>query len=67
MSMNITKLSKNYRDWRRVVGSKGAEQLCDTIKEVLLAKGRDISQIRSHGFDGTSTMCGERFFSLKYL
>ena len=42
-----------------VVGSKGAEALCNKICEVLTEKQIDIKQMRFNGFDGTNTMSGE--------
>ena len=42
-----------------VVGSKGAEALCQIICEVRREKGVDINQLRFNGFDGTNTMSGE--------
>ena len=39
-----------------VVGSKGAEALCNKICEVLTEKQIDIKQMRFNGFDGTNTM-----------
>ena len=42
-----------------VVGSKGAEALCQIICKVLREKGIDINQIRFNGFDGTNTMSGK--------
>ena len=43
-----------------IIGSKGAEALCNKIQEVLKSKGIDISLMRFHGMDGTNTMSGER-------
>ena len=43
-----------------VIGSKGAEALCDKICEVLQEKGIDKQLMRFNGFDGgTNTMSGE--------
>ena len=42
-----------------VVGSTGAEALCQIICKVLREKGVDINQLRLNGFDGTNTMSGE--------
>ena len=53
-------VKKEYLGLVEVVGSKGAEELCKKICEVLRDKGVDINQLRFHGFDGTNTMSGER-------
>ena len=41
-----------------VVGSKGAEALCQIICEVLREKGVDINQLRFKGFDGSGEISG---------
>ena len=53
-------VNEEYLGLVEVVGSKGAEELCKKICEVLRDKGVDINQLRFHGFDGTNTMSGER-------
>ena len=42
-----------------IVGSKGAEALCEKICKVLQEKGVDVSLMRFNGFNGTNTMRGE--------
>ena len=42
-----------------VVGSKGAEALCQIICKVLREKGNDINQLRFNGFDGANMMSGK--------
>ena len=61
------KIVEPFLELTEVVRSKGAEQLRDIIKEVLNAKGIDISQLRFHGNDGTNKRRGERFVSFNYL
>jgi len=53
------KIKEEFLGLVEVVGSKGSENLCRIISEVLLEKEIDIKELRFHGLDGTNAMSGE--------
>ena len=52
-------VTEEYLGLVEVVGSKGAEALCELICEVLQKKGVEINELRFHDLDGTNAMSGE--------
>ena len=53
------KVREEYLGLVEIIGSKGAEALCQKICEILIEKGIEVTQLRFHGLDGTNTMSGE--------